>query len=210
MENLIKNNPIIAILRNTPDDILLDYAKSLYNGGLRAFEISYTTKNAASQIRAIKANLPKDILIGAGTILTLKDTLSAQDAGVDFMLSPATNIEILEFCADNHIDFLPGVFTPTDVSICLKYGFSTMKLFPANSLPLNYAKNLQGPFPHTNYVAVGGISPTNTAAYLKNGYCGVGIGSSLVDNHDFEHQNWDTITNNIHSFIDSLKKEDLL
>ena len=207
MKNIIKQHPVIAILRNVPEQDFLYYLDSLYEGGLRAFEISFSHDGAERQIREAKMHLPCDVPVGAGTILTVSDAGRAQDAGADFMLSPSANPSVLSHCAKENLKFLPGVFSPTDVSICLEYGFSTLKLFPADCVNTGYLKALKGPFPDTDYVAVGGVSPENIFDYLNAGYIGAGIGSSLVKKEDFADKNWSKIRASINQFIDHLNKE---
>src|SRR5699024_6373784 len=87
------------------------------------------------------------------------------------------------------------------VSRCLSYGYRTLKLFPASDLPLHYIKSLKGPFPQAEFVAVGGISPENTAEYLNAGYGGVGIGSSLTDKTLFARKDWGQITEDIRRYL---------
>lgn len=210
MDKLIKEQPVIAILRDIPDDDLLDYMNSLYTGGLRAYEISFSNRSAPAQVKRARDHMPADAYIGAGTVLTADDARMAEDAGADFMLSPSSNPAVLSYCADRELRFLPGVFSPTDVSVCLEYGFHTLKLFPASSHQPGFIKALHGPFPQTEYVAVGGVSPTNTADYLKSGFVGVGIGGSLVDAETFRQKKWDEITRSIQNFLNDLREEKLL
>lgn len=207
METIITKHPVIAILRNVPDQDICNYIESLYEGGLRAFEISFSHPGAARQIQLVKKLLPSDALVGAGTILTPADVRLAEDVEADFLLSPSANQEVLSLCAKENLKLLPGVFTPTDVSLCLAHGFSTLKLFPAGDLPLNYRKSLNGPFPGAKFVAVGGVSPQNAAEYFKAGYIGVGIGSSLIDQTLLAARNWPAITAEIKSFLNILRKE---
>ncbi len=210
MKDLIKNNPVIAILRHTPDRDLEDYVNSLYKGGLRSFEVSFSTKDAVTQLKWLKQNMPKDAIIGAGTILSERDASLAMEAGANFLLSPSTNLEVLKYCEKYKIPYLPGVFSPSDVSSCLSYGFNTLKLFPAANLPLDYKSSLSGPFPGTEYVAVGGISPQNASRYFQAGFIGVGIGSSLVDKNLFEEKKWSQISSDIHTFLDKLRKDSFI
>jgi len=72
-----------------------------------------------------------------------------------------------------------------------------LKLFPADSVPLGYCKAMKGPFPDADFVAVGGVTPQNTAAFLKAGYIGVGFGSSLAKKELFEQKNWSQIAADI-------------
>lgn len=210
MHSIIKKYPVVAILRDTPDDDLSPYARSLYDGGIRAFEVSFSAKNAAKQLAWMKEHLPEDTCIGAGTIIDQSKAREALRAGADFFLSPSSDTEILDYCRTNNIPLLPGVFSPSDISLCLSYGYHTLKLFPAGELPARYIKSLKGPFPDAEFVAVGGISPENTASYLKSGFAGVGIGSSLVDKSKFAEKKWGQITEDIQTFLDSLKKEKLI
>ena len=201
MFEIVKKNPVVAILRGVEDEALIAYLTSLYEGGLRAFEISLSEEGALAQIERAKEELPSDALVGAGTVLTVAQAKDAQKAGADFMLSPSTNPEVLDYCKESHIKILPGVYTPTDVSVCLAHGYDTLKLFPASSLPLHYVKDLQGPFPKAKYVAVGGVSPKNALSYLQAGYIGVGIGSSLVDKALLKSGAWEEITKQIKEFM---------
>lgn len=209
MNNIIRKNPVIAILRNIPEKCLIPYMQSIYDGGIHAFEISFSTANADSLISYAKKNMPSDTLIGAGTVLNIKDVEKAQNAGADFMLSPSTNPKVLKYCTDYKIPFLPGAFTPTDVAVCMEHGYHTIKLFPASEAALTYRKALNGPFPLAKFVAVGGVSPQNALEYLKNGYIGVGIGNSLSDPNDFKNKNWDKICSSTKIFIEHLRKEGL-
>lgn len=210
MKDLVKQFPVIAILRHTPDEDLEDYVNCLYEGGLRSFEVSFNTKNAVSQLKWMKKYMPKDTIVGAGTILTEKNAATAMEADADFILSPSTDEKVLKYCADHKIRFMPGVFSPSDVSVCQNYGYSTLKLFPAGHLPKSYIKSLQGPFPDTEYVAVGGVSPGNAVEYLKEGFVGVGIGSDLIDKQLFKEKNWAQITCNIKYYLESLKERKVL
>ena len=56
-------------------------------------------------------------------------------------------------------------FTPSEIAASLEYGYKTMKLFPAGAMPLNYVKSLKGPFDQGNYVAIGGVCPSNYKAF---------------------------------------------
>lgn len=204
MREFIKKHPIIAILRNTSEDVLEDLANSLYKGGIRAFEISFSHTGAAEQLSRLRHLLPADAVLGAGTILTLNQARQSVENGAKFLLSPSTNVEILQYCQSNSIKLLPGVFSPTDVSIALSYGFSTLKLFPVRQFAEGYIRDLQGPFPGTEYIAVGGVSPANAKVYLESGFLGVGIGSSLVRKELLRDKKWEQISEEIRGVIKSI------
>lgn len=204
MKQLIIENPIISIMRNVALEVTTDYIQSVYEGGIKAFEIALNSQDALSQIKLARKTFSNNIRLGAGTVLTVELAKKAIDAGAEFLLSPSTNPDVLEYCAVNNIKILPGVMTPTDVSISLQYGFSVMKLFPASDLPTGYLKSLKGPFDQTEYIAVGGVSPTNIKSFFQQGYLGVGIGNSLVSSEHLSNHRWESITASIKNIVRSL------
>ncbi len=70
--------------------------------------------------------------------------------------------------------------TPTDVQMALNHGITRMKLFPADAFGEGYIKALKGPYPQTEYVAVGGVNLDTAASYLQRGFAGIAVGSNLV------------------------------
>ena len=155
------------------------------------FEVALNSPGALSQIERLKKHFGDSVKIGAGTAITVERARAALDAGAEFLLSPSTDEDVLRYCANNGVPMLPGVLTPSDVTLCMRYGFYTLKLFPAASMPMNYVKNLKGPLDGTEYVAIGGVNKDNMADFLKSGYIGVGLGSNImpkdaVGDRDFE------------------------
>ena len=129
--------------------------------------------------------------VGAGTAITVDRCRAALDAGAQFLLTPGTPLSVLEYCASNDIMLLPGVLTPVDVATCLEFGFSTMKLFPAGSMPRHYVKDLKGPFDNTNYMAIGGVSPANIRDFFDAGCISVGLASSLMPKEAVAANDWE-------------------
>lgn len=210
MEAIISRHKVIAILRNVPEKELQAYVESLYEGGIRAFEVSFTTEHAGNQIDYIKQKLPGDSSVGAGTVLNEREAREAEAAGADFMLSPSVCQKVMEYCAKQKIAYMPGVLTPSDVSLSLSYGFHVLKLFPSNVFSVSYRNSLKGPFPQAEFVAVGGVSLKNASEYLKNGFVGVGIGSSLVKEELLLGKRWEMVASDIKVQLERLRKEGLL
>lgn len=202
---IVKKNSVLAIFRNIPSQILLDYADAVIEGGITFFEVALNSKDSLAQIRALREHCKDNCFIGAGTAITPQLAEAAIEAGAQFLLTPGTPVNVFEYCAENHIPLLPGVYTASDVALCLQYGIKTMKLFPAGCAPANYVKALKGPFDDTNYVAIGGVTPDNIPEFLKNGYSGVGLGSNLMPKEILESRNWDAGAAYIKNFLDKLK-----
>ena len=150
MYEVFAQNPLLAILRNVPKEITLDYAGAILKGGVKVFEVALNSPDALEQITMLHKAYGGQCLIGAGTAITVERAQAALDAGAQFLLTPGTPPEVLAFCRDRNVMLLPGVLTPTDVAVSLQYGFKTMKLFPAGDMPRSYVKDLKGPFDDTN------------------------------------------------------------
>lgn len=208
MREIIKKNPIIAILRNIPDDQFLNYVDALMKGNIKCIEIAMNTPDAETQIREVKAAFGDNIMVGAGTVINLERAKRAREAGAEFFLSPSSDVEILSYCREEKISLLPGVLTPTDVSVCLSYGYDMLKLFPAGDTPPGYIKSLKGPLNEVDFVAVGGVSPDNMARFFEQGFVGVGIGSSLVPKSMLEEGRWADITREVLKITEHYKKSD--
>lgn len=201
MEQLIRNNPIMAILRSVPLDKTLDYVKAVYEGGIHAFEIAMNSPDALQQIELVRKHFGDRAEVGAGTAITLRRVTDALHAGASFLLTPSANPEVLKYCRDNQVRLLPGVMTPTDVDTCLGYGFHVLKLFPAGDLPVGYIKSLKGPFDGTEYIAVGGVGIDNIQSFFEQGFLGVGIASSLIPKEFISNNDWDSAREHVRSLV---------
>ncbi len=191
MREEFRKNPVLAIMRNVPLEKTVPYAQAVVDGGIAMFEVALNSKHGLEQIRLLRKHFGAAARIGAGTAVTVDLAKAALDAGALFLLAPSCPPAVLDHCARNKIQFLPGVLTPTDVGTCLEYGFSTLKLFPAGDMPPSYVKSLKGPFDGTEYVAIGGVTPDNLADIFKAGYLGAGLGSNLFPKEYLENSRWD-------------------
>ena len=191
MYEVFAQNPLLAILRNVPKEITLDYAGAIRNGGVKVFEVALNSPDALEQIAMLRKAYGGECLIGAGTAITVERCQAALDAGAQFLLTPGTPVDVLAFCRDHNVMLLPGVMTPTDVAVSLQYGFKTMKLFPAGDLPRSYVKDLKGPYDDTNYIAIGGVTPDNIPEFRAAGCLGVGLASSLMPKDKVKARDWD-------------------
>ena len=200
MYEVFAQNPLLAILRNVPKEITLDYAGAIRKGGVKVFEVALNSPDALEQIAMLRKAYGGECLIGAGTAITVERCQAALDAGAQFLLTPGTPVDVLAFCRVHNVMLLPGVMTPTDVAVSLQYGFKTMKLFPAGDLPRSYVKDLKGPYDDTNYIAIGGVTPDNIPEFRAAGCLGVGLASSLMPKDKVKARDWDACA----AYVDTL------
>lgn len=155
--------PVVRIDRAADAPAL---ARALAGAGLSCIEITFRSDAAADAIRAIRAEVP-EILVGAGTIVSLAQLEVALAAGALFVVSPGLQADVVRACHERGSPILPGVFTPTEVIKAIDLGLSVVKLFPASAAggPA-YLRALAGPFPAMQFVPTGGIEAADLAAYL--------------------------------------------
>ncbi|MDR1533832.1 MAG: aldolase [Planctomycetota bacterium] len=208
MREAFGKSPALAIMRNIPLEKTLPYAQAAYEGGIRLFEVALNSPGALEQIAMIRKRLGGDaeVGVGAGTVLAIDAARAALAAGAAFLLAPSCPAELLAWCRENRIAFLPGVLTPSEAGFCLSHGFKVMKLFPAGDMPRGYAKSLKGPFAESDYVAIGGVTPANAPEFLKAGYLGVGLGGNLISQDCLANDRWNLAAEGIANMLAAMRK----
>ncbi len=205
MKPIVETNPLLAVMRKVPLERTLDYAQAVYDAGVKFFEVALNSPDGLKQIAMLAKHFDGKAMVGAGTAISADLARSALDAGAMFLLAPSSPVDVLELCADGQVYFLPGVLTPSDINMCISFGFTTLKMFPAGDMPMGYVKSLQGPFDQTNYIAMGGVTPDNAAEFIRAGYIGVGLGSNLVPKELAEQGKWQEVTKRIASLLQSVQ-----
>ena len=139
---------------------------ALCEGGIPCAEITFRAAGAAEVIRRMGARHP-EMLIGAGTVLTVAQAKEALDAGAAFIVAPGTNPRVVEYVLQRDGVMLPGVMTPTEIEAAMGYGLDTLKFFPAEAAGgIKMLKSFAGPYAGVRFVPTGGITPENLADYL--------------------------------------------
>ena len=142
-------------------------ARALVNGGLPCAEVTFRTAAAEESIRIMSERFP-EMLVGAGTVLTVEQVDRAIAAGARFIVSPGTNPRVVKYCMERNIPIIPGVCTPTEVEAALELGLSTLKFFPAEPAGgLKMIKAMAAPYTTVRFMPTGGIDAKNVGEYLS-------------------------------------------
>ena len=183
--------PVIKI-ENAEDAVPL--AKALIDGGLPAAEITFRTKCAAEAIKNITDAYP-EMLVGAGTVLTIEQVDAAIAAGSKFIVSPGLNPKTVSYCLSKGVPMLPGCANPSDVEAALELGLTTVKFFPAEAVGgLKMLKAMAAPYGQLTFMPTGGINENNLLDYLKFNKI-VACGGSFMVNEDLiKAKDWAAIT----------------
>jgi 2-dehydro-3-deoxyphosphogluconate aldolase / (4S)-4-hydroxy-2-oxoglutarate aldolase len=171
-----------AILRTSDRDVAAPAMEAAIRGGFRVCEFTLTIPAVYSLIREFAAR--DDLVVGAGTVLTVEDARQAVEAGAMFLVSPVMDEAVIEEAKRLNVSMMPGTHTPTEMLRAHRAGAQLQKLFPAPGIGPAYVKATLGPMPFLNIVPTHGVDATNAKAYLDAGAFAIGFVTPLFDADD--------------------------
>lgn len=193
--------PVIAI---NDADKAVPLAKALCEGGLPAAEITFRTACAAEAIRRIRESVP-EMLVGAGTVLTEAQVDEAIDAGVEFIVTPGFNPQIVKYAISKGIEIMPGTATPGEMEQAMSLGLDVVKFFPAEQNGgIAKLKAVAAPYSKLRFMPTGGVNAKNLNDYLsfnKIIACG---GTWMVPKDLIDAENWTEITRLTREAVNSM------
>lgn len=162
----IQKMGIVPVIKLDDAKDAVPLAKALVDGGLPCAEITFRTAAAEESIRLMRQAYP-DMLIGAGTVLTIEQVDTAVNAGATFIVSPGLNPKVVRYCVEKNIPITPGCSNPSDVEAAIELGLEVVKFFPAEAAGgLAMIKAMSAPYVNMKFMPTGGISAKNLNAYL--------------------------------------------
>lgn len=155
----------VVVLNDAKDALPL--AEALCEGGLPCAEVTFRTEAAEESIRLMTKEFP-EMLVGAGTVLTIEQADCAVDAGAKFIVSPGFDGEIVDHCLEKKIPVFPGCITPSEAAQAVKRGLKIIKFFPAEQFGgIAAIKALAAPYTDIKFMPTGGINVGNLEKYLS-------------------------------------------
>lgn len=168
----------IAILRGHRPERTVELAEHCWQTGLDLVEVPVQDDRGWSALRAV-ADAAAGRAFGAGTVLDPGAAHRAVDLGAQVVISPGISADVVEAALARGVEPLPGVLTPSDVTLATRLEVRTCKLFPATVAGAGWLHALRGPFPRMRFVAVGGVDADNAKDFVAAGAHGVALGSSI-------------------------------
>ena len=197
----------VVVLEDTKDAVPL--ATALVEGGLPCAEVTFRTEAAEESIRLMTEQFP-EMLVGAGTVLTVEQVDAAVGAGAKFIVSPGFDAEIVDYCLKNQIPVFPGCISPSEVAQAVKRGLKVVKFFPAEPAGgISMIKAMAAPYTGLKFMPTGGINAKNLGEYLSSDKivcCGGSwmVKGELVKNGEFNKIR--QLTEEARRLVDSIRK----
>jgi len=194
--NYILSRKLMALVRMDSKEKGQELADALVGAGIRVIEITLTTPGAEKIISTLVKN--KELTVGAGTVLTVKDVKKAENAGAKFIVSPDTNVDVIKASKKLGLISMPGVATASEVAIALESGADILKLFPASTYGPSHLKALRDPFPGKLWCPTGGITLSSVDDWFAAGASLIGLGGPLTKG------GLDKVSENVTSFTNAV------
>lgn len=182
----------VVVIENSKDAV--PAANAMLAGGVDIMEITLRTDAGLDSIRSVAAQCP-DVLVGAGTVLTLEQCKQCVEAGAKFIVSPGFNKSIVEWCLENDVAVVPGCVTPTEITVALEMGLKILKFFPANVYGgLSAMKALAATFGDVKFIPTGGVGVQNLDEFITAPFIHAVGGSWICKKDDIASGEFEKIT----------------
>jgi len=152
----------------------------LIDAGIRSVELTLTTPGTIDRLPKLLAQFGDAADIGVGTVTDGSQLTAAVDAGAHYLVTPITDLDLIDAANRARVPIVPGGLTPTALFAAWRAGAAAVKIFPASQVGPGYLKDLRGPFPDIAAVPSGGVDLEGAAAWLRAGSAAVSVGSPLL------------------------------
>jgi 2-dehydro-3-deoxyphosphogluconate aldolase/(4S)-4-hydroxy-2-oxoglutarate aldolase len=198
---------IVPVVRTTSAESAIRAIEAIYNGGIRAAEITMTVPGAIRALEKVADQFGDKIVLGAGTVLDPETARSCMLAGAEFFVTPSLRLSTIEIVKRYSKVICPGALTPTEVITAWEAGADVVKIFPAGNVGgPKYIKALKGPFPQIEMIPTGGVNLETTGEFLKAGACAVAVGGELVDAKSIKEGRYDVIEQRAKQYLEAVAK----
>ena len=177
----ILTEKVIPVARGLDASTAPVVARALLDGGISTIEV---TVEGSGGVAAIESLQGLGMTVGAGTVLTVDQAVSAVSAGAVFLVTPHLDQGLVEWGVATRVPMIPGGLTPTEIFTALRLGPAAVKVFPASLGGPDYLRSLLAPYPGSRLIPTGGIDGGNAAAYVAAGAVAIAVGGWLTAHED--------------------------
>jgi len=204
--HIIREVGVVPVVRAESKEEALKIVQAILAGGVNILEITMTVPGAIQVMEKLADEFGDKVLLGAGTVLDAETGRAAILAGAEFVVSPSTDLSLIQLCRRYSKPVMPGALTPTEVVYAWQSGADIVKIFPCGNVggPA-YIRALRGPLPHIEMIPTGGVDLSTTADFIKAGAVAVCVGSALVDKKAVKAGKLEVLTQNASKFVELVK-----
>ncbi len=182
--NCIREDGIMAVLRQVPADRIVRLADALVEGGVRSLEITNDYDGAPDDIAMLSARYGERASVGCGTTWKVELAERAAAAGATFCVIPGVDVATARRSSELGMLTIPGVQTPAEIQTAITAGADVLKLYPADPPGPAYLGALVPAYGQLPFMATGGVTADNLLRFYEAGATAVGMGDTLFGDID--------------------------
>jgi 2-dehydro-3-deoxyphosphogluconate aldolase/(4S)-4-hydroxy-2-oxoglutarate aldolase len=188
--DLLDLAPVVPVVVVDSVEQAVPLARALLAGGIPVIELTLRSAAGLGAIEAVASEV-EGMVVGAGTVVTPEQVRQVQDAGAQFIVTPASPPRLLEAALASGLPLLAGAGTLTEMLTLAEAGLEAMKFFPAEaSGGRPYLSAVAGPCPQLRFCPTGGITPQTAADWLALPNVGCVGGSWLTPKDAVAQGDW--------------------
>ena len=170
-------------------------ADAYAQNGIQIIEVTMTTPDAITLLtQLVQRYAGQEIVFAAGTVRSTNDAAAARRAGAQIIVSPHTDVQVIEYANENDLLVVAGAATPTEIIKAWEAGSDVVKIFPAHFLGgPDYIRTIRGPIRDIPMLAGGPVPLDMIDSYLDAGCIAVNLGVSLAVPDLVKTQQWEEI-----------------
>jgi len=180
-----------AILRTNSQEKAAMAMEAAIRGGFTICEFTLTIPGAYDLVKDFSRR--KDLIVGTGTVMDVKDAQQSVEAGAKFLVSPVMDVDVIVAANQLGVASMPGTHTPTEMLQAQRAGAQLCKLFPAPNAGPAWVSAVLGPMPSLKIVPTNGVDEHNAGQWIAAGAYAVGYVATLFKPEDIKSGNWDAI-----------------
>lgn len=186
---------IIGVVREESVGAAESVAEAYARNGIRILEVTLTTPEAFDLIsRFAQMYAPLDVVIAAGSVRNSNDAAQARRAGAQVIVSPHTDVRVIEYANENDLLSIAGAGTASEIIHAWEAGCDIVKVYPALYLGgPDYIRTLRGPIRDVPMLAGGPVPLDTIENYLDAGCMAVNLGPSLALPELVRAEQWEEI-----------------
>lgn len=202
----IRSCAIVPVVRVDDAEEAMCAAEGIVRARHPILELTLTVPNAFLIIEELSRRFGGDLIVGAGTVLNSAACNTALLAGAQFLVSPSTDVSVIQTANEQDVVCISGALTPTEILTASQAGADTVKIFPAGAVGgPQYIRSLKAPFPNIELIPSGGVDMGNLAEYLSSGAMAVAVGGLIFDRKSLQSRNIEAIAENTERFASAVR-----
>lgn len=186
---------IIGVVREDSATAARSVADAYARNGIEFIEVTLTTPDAYDIMSSLaQKHAGSNVIVAAGTVRSSNDAALARRAGARMIVSPHTDVRIIEYAVENDLLVVAGAGTATEIIRAWEAGSDIVKVYPAQFLGgPDFIRAIRGPIRDVPMLAGGPVPLDMIDAYLDAGCIAVNLGPSLAVPDLVRSQQWEEI-----------------